>query len=300
VTVSTLQPAEPEGAAAPRAERGSGRFLRRFRRQHLALVALVYLVLLGLVAVLAPWIAPYDPNAQDLSVTLLPIGSPEHLLGTDHYGRDELSRLMFATGTALLATGQAVLTGLVLGVVPGLVAGFLGGWVDAVIMRINDAMMSFPPLILAIAIVGVLGTGLQNAMIAIGIVFAPTFLRIVRGSVLEIRTETFIEASRTIGTPMSWVLRRHVVPNIIPPLLVQTSLAGAFALLSEAGLSFLGLGVQAPDASWGVMLSNGYPYLAQAPSLVVLPGVAVAVTVLAFNLLGDGLRDSIGREVRGR
>ena len=276
------------------------RFVRRFRKQKLAVAALAYLVALSLVAVFSSALAPYDPSEQDLANTLLaPFESGEHILGTDHFGRDVLSRLISATGVALLAAAQAVATGLLIGVVPGLIAGFTGGWVDAVIMRITDAVMSFPPLILAIAIVGVLGPSLTNAMIAIGVVFAPTFLRIVRGSVLSVREETYIEASRSIGTPTTWVVRHHVLPNILPPLLVQVALAGAFAILAEAGLSFLGLGVQAPQASWGGMLANGYDYLSQAPMLVILPGVMVALTTLAFNLFGDGLRDSIGREVRG-
>ncbi len=277
---------------------GGRRFLRRLRGQRVALFALVCLIVLALIALLAPWLAPNDPNEQDLRNVLADPLTGDYLLGTDNLGRDVASRMIFATRIALLAAAQAVAVGLLLGVPPGLLAGYLGGWVDLVIMRVNDAVMSFPPLILAIAIVGVLGVGLTNAMIAIGIVFAPTFLRLVRSSVMEVRQETFIEASRAIGTPTLTVLRKRVVPNVLPPLLVQVSLAGGFAMLAEASLSFLGLGVQPPDASWGAMLSQAFRVLARQPWLMVWPGAAIAVTVLLFNVFGDGLRDSIGREVR--
>ena len=284
--------------SAPNSEGSPARFWRRFRRQKLPFIAACFLVLLILVAIFAPVLAPMDPDKQDLQNTLLGPGLSDHMLGTDQFGRDTLSRMLYATQVEVQAAGLAVATALVIGVVPGLIAGFFGGKVDAVIMRITDALMSFPPLILAMAIIGSLGPGLRNAMLAIGVVFAPTFLRIVRGSVLEVREETYIEASRSIGTPLHWIIRRHVLPNALPPLLVQISLAGAFSLLSEAALSFLGLGVQPPDSSWGKMLSQGVPYVQQQPWLLILPGIAVALAVLAFNMVGDGLRDSIGREVR--
>ncbi len=308
-TATGAEPLGPdEGPAAPElpvdgvddeeALSGRRRFLRRLRRQRAALLALAFITLLVIVAVLAPLLAPTEPTDQDLRNVLADPLTGDHLLGTDNLGRDVASRMLYATRIALLAALQAVAVGLLLGVPPGLIAGYLGGWVDLVIMRVNDAIMSFPPLILAIAIVGVLGVGLRNAMIAVGIIFAPTFLRLVRSSVLEVRQETFIEASRAIGTPTLKVLRRHVLPNVLPPLLVQVSLAGGFAMLAEASLSFLGLGVQPPDASWGAMLSQAFRVLARQPWLMVWPGAAIAITVLAFNVLGDGLRDSIGREIR--
>lgn len=273
------------------------RFVRRFRKQWPAVAALSYLVLLVLVAVFASWIAPHNPNTQDLANTMAdPFDGG--ILGTDQLGRDVLSRLIFASRIALIAVTQAVAVGLALSVLPGLAAGYFGGRIDGFVMRINDAVMSFPPLILAIAIVGVLGAGLTNAMVAIGIVFAPTFLRLIRASVMGVREETFIDASRSIGTPTPWILRRHVVPNVMSPLLVQISLSSGFAMLAEASLSFLGLGVQPPDASWGSMLSNGFRSMESQPWLVVFPGFAIGVTVLAFNVLGDGVRDAIGREVR--
>lgn len=276
---------------------GRQRFWRRFKKQRPAIVALAFIVFITLVAVFAPVIAPADPNRQSLRDNLL---SPswDHWLGTDELGRDVLSRLIFAARLSLLAAVQAVGVGVALGVLPGLAAGYLGKKVDLVIMRITDAVMSFPPLILAIAIVGVLGPNLTNAMIAIGIVFAPRFVRLVRGTVLAVREETFIEASRSIGTPTFTIIRRHILPNVMSPLVVQISLAAGFAMLAEASLSFLGLGAQPPDASWGVMLGRGFREISRAPWLVLAPGAAVALSVLSFNILGDGIRDSIGREVR--
>jgi peptide/nickel transport system permease protein len=262
------------------------------------MIAFGFIVFLLIIAVIGPWIAPYDPNAQDLANTLADPFQGGHILGTDELGRDTLSRLIVATRVAMQASAQAVIIAMLLGVVPGLIAGYVGGFVDLTIMRITDAVQSFPPLILAIAVVGILGPGLTNAMLAVGIIFFPNFLRIVRGAVLEVREETFIEASRSIGTPMSRIVRTRILPNVMPPLLVQISLAAGFALLAEASLSFLGLGVQLPQASWGQMLGRGYNNFSRQPWLIVWPGVTIALTVLAFNVMGDGLRDSIGREVR--
>ena len=274
------------------------RFRRRLFSNRWALVALVYLVALVLVAIFAPWIAPKELSDQDLGNALAGPFDGSGLLGTDGLGRDVLSRMIFATRVALLAVFQAVLVGLILGVTPGLIAGFFGGWVDSIIMRFTDAVMSFPPLILALAIVGVLGANLRNAMIAVGVIFAPTFLRLVRGSVLSVREETYIEASRSIGTRSWRIIFRHVLPNVLPPLLVQIALTSGFAMLAEASLSFLGLGVQPPDASWGTILDEGRRRLSEQPWLVVWPGLALGLTVLAFNVLGDGIRDSLGRETR--
>lgn len=274
------------------------RFLRRFLQQPSAVIALGFLVLLALVAVFAPVVAPKDPNAQDIPNALADPLAGEGLLGTDQLGRDLLSRVVFATRVALIAASQAVVVALFLGVPPGLVAGYLGGWTDTIIMRINDSVMSFPGIILAIAIVGILGPGLTNAMVAVGIIFAPTFLRLVRSSVLSIREETYIDASRSIGTPTTWILRRHVLINAFGPLVVQTSIVLGLAILAEASLSFLGLGVQPPNASWGSMMSEGFRQMQRQPWLIFWPGAAITLTALAFNVVGDGLRDSIGREVR--
>jgi ABC-type dipeptide/oligopeptide/nickel transport system permease subunit len=274
------------------------RFLRRFLRQTPALVALGYLVALLGVAVFAPLIAPFDPNKQDLLATFAS-PSAEHWFGTDNLGRDVFSRVVFAGRISLTAAAQAVVIALALGVVPGLIAGFFRGIVDSIFSRVADLLMSFPPLILAIAIVAVLGPGLTNAMVAIGVIFAPRFFRLVRGMVLGVRQETYIEAARSIGLPRRKIVVQHVLPNVLSPLTVQISLTAAMAMLAEASLSFLGLGVQPPDASWGSMIESGFRYTASAPWLTIFPGIPIALTVLAFNLLGDGIRDSIGRESFG-
>ena len=279
--------------------RPSVQFLRRLLHNRAAVAALCFLVLMVLLALAAPLIAPYDPLEQDL-LNALKSPSREHWFGTDDLGRDVLSRTLYAARVSLLAAVEAVALGVALGVPFGLVSGYVGGRTDTVIMRATDAVLSFPPLILAIAIVGMRGPGLTNAMLAVGIVFAPRFARLVRGTVRAIREETFIEASRSIGTPAHRIIVSHVLPNVLSPLIVQISLAASFAMLAEAGLSFLGLGVQAPDASWGSMLGRALGYVNLAPWLVIYPGACIALTVLALNVLGDGMRDSIGREDRTR
>lgn len=295
---TTAQPATtspPDGAGTIVPPHG---FVHRFHRQRLAVVALWFLVLIGLVVVLAPLIAPHDPNAIDVR-RVLEGPSAEHLLGTDDLGRDVLSRLLFAGRISLLAAVEAVGIALLLGVPLGLISGYVGGWVDTVIMRFNDALMSFPALILAIAIIGFLGPSVTNAMVAIGIVYAPRLMRVVRGSVLSVREETYIEASRSIGCSPYRMIRRHVLPNVLSPLIVQTTLSLGLAILAEASLSFIGLGVQPPEASWGAMLGRSFAYLAEAPLFVISPGIAITLVVLSFNVVGDGLRDALGRDRRG-
>lgn len=273
------------------------RFARRFRASRSGVLALCVICALILVAVLAPWLTPHDPSAQSLRAVLeRPSGA--HWFGTDELGRDVFSRLISATRISMIAAGQATLVAMSLGVLPGLVSGYRGGLVDTLIMRVTDAVMSFPPLILAIAIVGVLGPSLTNAMLAVGVVFAPRFVRVVRGAALSVSGETYVEASQSIGTPTTRIVRRHVLPNVLSPLVVQASLTAGFAMLAEASLSFLGLGVQPPDASWGAMLGRAFRFYDQAPWLVIFPGVAIVLAVLAFNVFGDALRDSIGRETR--
>ncbi len=273
------------------------RFLRRFMRQRTALFALGFLVLLALGAVFAPWVAPYDPLAQNLD-RVLEAPSLAHWFGTDELGRDVLSRTLFAARISLLAAFQAVLIALVIGVPPGLIAGLAGGRTDNLIMRLTDALMSFPPLILAVAIVAALGPSLTNAMIAVGILLSPTFLRLMRGTAMAVAQETYVEAARSIGCTQSWIIMRHILPNVVSPLFVQISVFAGVAMLAEAGLSFLGLGAQPPDSSWGAMVGRGFRYISHSPALIVFPGLAIAVTVLAFYVLGDGLRDSLGREIR--
>lgn len=285
-----------EGPAGPAV--GSGRrFLRRFLRQRAAVVALVILLLLGLIALLADVLSPYDPTVQNLR-NVLSMPSAEHLLGTDQNGRDILSRLIYGARVSLQAALQAVGIAAAIGVLPGLLAGYLGGWVDLVVMRLVEAMMSFPPLLLAIAIVGVRGPGLTSAMLAIGIASSPRFCRLMRGVTLSVREENYVEAARSIGCSTWRIVRRHVLPNVISPLIVQISLATGFAMLAEAGLSFLGLGVTPPQASWGSMLGQAFRFVGRDPWIAIPPGIALTVAVLAFNVLGDGVRDAIGRQQR--
>ncbi len=275
------------------------RFLRRFTGPWANRFALLVLVLWFVAAVAAPWLAPHDPLVQDIDARRLAPFSDGHLLGTDTLGRDTFSRLLYGARVAGMAALISVGVGLAGGVVPALLAGLLRGWWDAVFSRIADALLSFPPLLLALAIVGVMGPNLTNAMLAIGIVFVPRFYRVVRAATLSVREETFIEASRSIGTPTHWILRKHVLPNVLSPLAVQISLAFGFAILAESSLSFLGLGVQPPDPSWGSMLSEGRAAWFYTPWPVIVPTVTVVLTVLACNVTGDGLSDSVGRE-KGR
>ncbi len=278
-------------------KRRSRGFIVRFREQLAPMVALGYLVVLILAAVFADVLATYDPNAQDLMATMQN-PSAEHWLGTDQLGRDVYSRMLFAARLSLTAGAIAVGLGLLFGLPIGLIAGYVGGRTDRVVMFFVDAMMGFPPLLLAIGVVAALGAGITNAMIAIGIVFIPRTVRVVRGATLAIRNETFLEASRSIGTPLLRIVRVHVLPNVLPPVIVQTTLMIGFAMLTEASLSFLGLGAQPPEASWGSMLGAAARDVGRQPLLMIWPGLAIAVTVLALNVFGDGLRDSFGREAR--
>lgn len=275
------------------------RFLRRFTGPWANRLALVVLVLWLVAAVAAPWLAPHDPLTQNIDARRLGPFSDGHLLGTDTLGRDTFSRLLYGARVAGIAAITSVGVGLLGGLVPALLAGLLRGWWDAVFSRLADALLSFPPLLLALAIVGVMGPNLTNAMLAIGIVFVPRFYRVVRAATLAVREETFIKASRSIGTPTHWILRKHVLPNVLSPLAVQISLAFGFAILAESSLSFLGLGVQPPEPSWGSMLSEGRAAWFYTPWPVIIPTVTVVLTVLACNVIGDGLSDSIGRE-KGR
>ncbi|MGE3619658.1 MAG: ABC transporter permease [Acidimicrobiia bacterium] len=291
------RPATTEAAPAVRRPQGASRVLRRFLSRPSSVVALVVLVLVGGAALLAPVIAPHDPLQQDLRNVLAP-SSGEHLLGTDELGRDVLSRLLHAGRTSLMAAVQAVVTSVVLGVPTGLVAGYTAGRIDRLLVRVADTIMCFPPLILAVAITGVLGPSLRNAMLAVGIGSAPRFFRLVRSVTLGLREETFVEASQSIGTPPLTIIRRHILPNLLSPVIVQISLAAGLAMLAEATLSFLGLGVQPPTASWGSMLTRASLYLGRSVGLVVYPGLMIMITVLALNVAGDGLRDALGHERR--
>ena len=266
----------------------------RFFRTRSAVAGLAVIVLIAIAAVFARWIAPASPYTTVAQFNAGP--SSAHWLGTDDVGRDILSRIIYGGQVSLQATFQIVGLALVAALPLGLIAGYFGGWRDSLLMRLMDAMFAFPPLILAIAVASLLGKSLLNESVAIAIVFVPGFVRLIRGQVLAVREETFIEASRSVGAGNGRMIRRHVLPNVASPLIVQVALALGYGLLAEAGLSFLGLGVQPPRASWGGMLSEAYPYIFQDPWALVVPGVAIALTVLAFNLIADGLRDALGRE----
>ena len=272
--------------------------LRRVLGDRAALISLTVLLLMVVLAILAPFIAPEDPVAQDLKSVLLPPGTDGHLLGTDQLGRDVLSRLMIGTTTSMLAVVLALVVALAIGLPIGFASGYFGGWVDTIMMRLMDAAMSFPPLLLAIALVGILGPNLTNAMIAVGILMSPRFARLMRGVVMGIKEETFIEAARSIGTPTWRIIVRHIVPNAMSPLTVAIAVTSGAAMLAEAGLSFLGLGVQPPDASWGTMIRDGFLYFRRSPGLGVFPGIMISLTVFTFITLGDSLRDALGREER--
>jgi peptide/nickel transport system permease protein len=275
--------------------------LRRALSTRGAAFGAVVLVVLILLAVLAPVVAPYDPLKQDISGLLAPPG-PHHLLGTDNDGRDVLSRVIWGTRVSLVAGVVSVAIALLAGCLIGLAAGYWGGRVDGALMRFIDAVLSFPALVLALALGAVLGAGLGGVLVALGVVYTPTFARLMRGQVLTIRTREYVQAARVLGGADWWILLRHILPNAATPIVVQASLSIGFAILAEASLSFLGLGVQPPEPSWGSMINTGRGYLQQAPWTVFGPGAALFITVLGLNFLGDAVRDALDPRsvVRGR
>jgi len=266
--------------------------LRRFLRRPAAVAGLIVIVLFVLVAAFAPVIAPADPIKTSWSLIRKAPGWA-HWMGTDENGRDVLSRVIFGARASLLAGVVSVLIAAGVGVPVGLLAGFAGGKIDAILSRIVDAMLACPFLILAIALAAFLGPALHNAMIAIGVSAAPIFMRVARGATLDAATHDYVEAARATGNPPWRVALRHILPNIVPPVLVQATLAIATAIIAEASLSFLGLGQQPPAPSWGSMLNSAQRFLTQAPWLAVFPGLAIFLCVLSFNLVGDGLRDAL-------
>jgi peptide/nickel transport system permease protein len=255
------------------------------------MIALGVVAFFVLVALLAPGISPYDPLATSWTA-IRKAPSAAHWFGSDEIGRDVLSRVVWGTRASLLAGVVSVSISLAFGVPIGLLAGYVGGWVDALISRMTDAMLACPFLILAIAFAAFLGPSLTNAMIAIGISATPIFIRLTRAQVLQVKVEDYIEAARAVGNSPLRIALRHILPNIVPPLIVQATLAIAAAIIAEAALSFLGLGQQPPAPSWGSMLNTAKNYIDNAPWMAVWPGLAIFLLVLSFNLLGDGLRDA--------
>ncbi len=264
------------------------------------LIGLGVLVLAVLIAILAPWISPYSPNEQNLDAILLPIG-PEHLLGTDDLGRDVMSRMLVGTQVSLLASLLAVGVALAIGLPVGLLAGYFGGIVDNVLTRIVDTLMAFPAIILAIGIVAVMGPSIVNTMLAVGIVLSPSVARLARAQTMAVKEETYIEAARSFGARgLRRLILPHIVPNMIQPILVQTGILMGHALLAEASLSFLGLGVQPPDPSWGTVLARAYTFHDQAPFQIFIPGIAIAATVFAVNVSGDAIQEWLDPRRRKR
>jgi len=267
------------------------------RRQRLAMVGVVIVGLFLVIAVIGPRVAPYDPLRQTIRERFAP-PSRAHWLGQDEFGRDILSRLLNGAWISFEVGVISVLLAGLFGVVLGLVAGYWGGWLDTTLTLMMDVLNVFPSLLLAIALVAVLGNSLRNVFIAIAVTSIPAFMRIVRGSVLSVRQTPYIEAATSVGVPTGRILARHVFPNVTPPLIVHSSLTFAYAVLAEASLAYLGLGNRPPAPSWGSMLNSSYGFLETAPWVSIFPGVAIAITVLGFNLLGDGIRDALDPRLR--
>jgi len=271
--------------------------LKRLLRNRMSLIGMIITLLVILTAVFAPMLAPYDPLKMSLPERLQP-PSATHLFGTDHLGRDILSRVIYGAQVSLEVSVISVLLGSVVGLFAGAAAGYLGKQVDTVIMGIMDAIYAFPNILLALALVAVFGPGLVTVMTAIAIVRIPIFARTVRSSVLAEREREYVEAARCIGQRDFWILVKHILPNTMAPMIVVTTTYFATAIVVEASLSFLGLGVPPPAASWGVMLNDGRKYMEALPYIVLYPGAAISLTVLGFNLLGDGLRDVLDPRLR--
>lgn len=282
-------------AAAPTVRRGI-----QWRRVSPRIwIGLSVVGLMIFLALTADFLTPYDPNYQDYTA-FRQAPSLDHPFGTDQVGRDVYSRVIYGTRISLLVGVIAVGIGMTVGVLSGLVAGLYRGWLDEVLMRTMDAIHAFPALVLALAITAALGTGIVNIMIAIGIVYMPSYARLVRGQVLSVRERDFVVAAQLLGASMPRLMFLHIWPNVTAPIIVQASLNVSTAILTEASLSFLGLGVRPPTPSWGSSLQGGYQYLSTAPWLSIYPGIAIFIAVLAFNLFGDGLRQALDPRLRGK
>ena len=274
------------------------RFLRVFLSRGLVIFGLVILFVFFVTAALGPFFAPYDPNDQVLTETLLN-PTAEHWLGTDHLGRDTLSRLIYGARSSLLVGIVALGIAAVIGMLGGLLAGYFGGWVNIIIMRIVDSLMSFPMMLLALIIAALLGGGLVNVMIAIGISLIPGYARLMCGLVLSIKESDYILAEHSLGSGSFRIMARHILPNTLPPLIVLITMQIGSAILAEAGLSYLGIGITPPTPSWGSAVNEGYKYLLTNPILSFVPGMAIMLVVFAFNMVGDGLRDALDPRLRG-
>jgi peptide/nickel transport system permease protein len=284
-------------AAGLHEESPGARAWRRLLERKSAVFGLVVIVMFVLIAVFAPLIAPYDPSHQSWTTIRRP-PSWQHWFGTDESGRDLLSRVIFGARASLMAGVISISIALSLGVPIGLLAGYGGKWLDLLISRLTDAMLAIPFLILAIALAAFLGPSLQNAMIAIGLTATPIFVRLTRGQVMAVKVEDYVEAARAVGNPPVRIAVKHILPNILPALIVQATISVAAAIIAEASLSFLGLGQQPPAPSWGSMLNTAQRFLTNAPWMAIWPGLAIFLAVLSFNVLGDGLRDALDPKER--
>ena len=271
--------------------------LRQLKRNKLAIIGIVFIISLFIIALFAPYIAPHSPYETNFFNTLEG-PSREHFLGTDDLGRDVLSRLIYGARISLTIGFISVAIGLIVGVPVGAISGYYGGKIDIIVQRLVDIMMAFPGMLLAIIIVAVMGVGLVNAMIAVGVVSIPTYIRLVRGSVLSIKNREYVQAAKAIGVRESVIIFKHILPHCLAPIIVQSSLQIGVAILWAAGLGFLGLGAQAPIPEWGAILSQGRGYIRTAHHVTTYPGIAIMLTVLGFNLLGDGLRDALDPKMR--
>jgi peptide/nickel transport system permease protein len=284
--------ASSHAAAAPKVAARENRAWKKMKRNRSAIAGLIIISIIGLIAVLAPVLPILDPVATSWSA-IRKAPTAAHLLGTDDIGRDILSRMIWGAQASLMAGVVSVAIAVALGVPFGLVSGYFGGWVDQVISRITEAFLAMPFLIMAIALAAFLGPSLTNAMIAIGLSAMPIFVRLTRSQVMAVKTEDYIEGARSIGLGHLDIMLRYILPNIVPPIIVQATLTVATAIIAEASLSFLGLGQQAPAPSWGSMLNVAKNFLTQAPWMAMWPGAAIFLVVIGFNLLGDGLRDAL-------
>ncbi len=273
--------------------------LKRLARHRLALLGAFLVLGFLILAIFAPQIAPHDPYKFSLRNKLLPPSSI-YLLGTDELGRDMLSRIIHGTRVSLMMAVISVAIGFVLGTPVGAVSGFYGGLFDILVQRLVDILMAFPGILLAIVVVAILGPGLWNAMLAVGITFIPTYVRVVRGAVLELRDKEFVEAAKALGAGGVRIIWRHILPNCVAPIIVLSTLQMASAILWASGLGYLGLGAQPPTPEWGTMLGRSQTYVRVAPHVAIFPGLAIALAVLGFNLLGDGLRDALDPRLKGR
>jgi len=293
--MKTAEPMQQE--ALPRVNEFR-RFVRVLFSRSVVVFGVIAIVAVILAAILAPVIAPYDPDDQVLD-RVLQQPNRQHLLGTDSLGRDTLSRIIFGTRITLLVGVGTVIIAASLGTIIGLIAGYFGGWVFTVIMRFTDGIMAIPPLLLALVIAALLGTGVKGVMIAVSFALMPGYIRLICGQVLSVKENEYVMAARSVGVGHIGIMFRHILPNCFSPLIVQMTMMMGLAILIEASLSFLGLGIKPPSAAWGSMVYDGYKYLVMRPILSIAPGLAIMLVVFAFNMIGDGLRDTLDPRLRG-